>query len=206
MANVTCTVVSQREGSGSYGSAAEYAGFNYNSVYYPFILKFKTGSFSGVCSSITFSLSISDGKRDNARAGKVALRYALCKSDANFSKYDKTIEAVTDSNQIVSGRKTFSGLTTSAQNQTLSISTSALSANTTYYLVLWGDSTGGYSQDYCTIMEPSGHSITLEYEAGVIYIDNGTKFEAYQVYIDNGTTWDLYIPYIDNGSGWDQCC
>ena len=46
-------------------------------------------------------------------------------------------------------------------------------------------------------------TVTTSGGAGLVYIDNGSKWETYQVYIDNGSSWDLYMPYIDNGSSWD---
>lgn len=167
MATATCTVVGQAYGtqgsSISYGtSSTAYAGFNY-SDWYPYILKFTTPSFSGKSTSLAFKISILRGKRNGSNSTAVSLRYALCKSDAKYSSYDNTTAAVSDTNQITSGTINFTGLTSSYSAKTLTISTATLSAKTTYYLILWGNNSGGYSQDYCTINTSANHSVTLTY-------------------------------------------
>lgn len=73
--------------------------------------------------------------------------------------------------------------------------------NTTYYLWIFPNTTA-YGFYYLGGTDKA--TVTTSGGAGLVYIDNGTKFEAYQCYIDNGSSWDLYIPYIDNGSSWDM--
>lgn len=209
MGTAACTVVGQAYGtqgsSINYSTSnTAYAGFNY-SGWYPYVLKFTTPSFSGKVTSIVIDLSVLRGNRNGAASAAVSLRYALCKSDANFSSYNKTAAAVTDANQIVVGRISFTALTSAYEMQTLTIATDALAANTTYYLILWGDNTGGYSQDYCRLNAATNHAVQIQTAEGLVYIDNGTSLDAYEVYIDNGTTWERYAPYIDNGTSWGLC-
>lgn len=204
MANVNCSIIGQAYGSKGTSidysdTASAYAGFNYTD-WYPYALKFTTPAFVGKSASLLFSFKISKFLRNEASSDAVSLRYALCKSDANYSNYDNTTAAVSEPNQIVTGRISFT-----KDGQVLSVNVDVLEGNTAYYLILWGDNTGGYQQDYCTISAATNHAIILNYNNGLVYIDNGATIDAYQVYIDNGTSWDLCIPYIDNGTGWDQC-
>ena len=93
-------------------------------------------------------------------------------------------------------------MTTTTESRTITISTTGLQSNKTYYLILWA-----YNQTGVELREINNawgsYSITMGYNDGVVWIDNGSSFEAYQCYIDNGTSWDLCVPYIDNGSSWD---
>lgn len=77
-----------------------------------------------------------------------------------------------------------------------------LQPNTTYYLWIYPNTT---TAGYYNLTANQQATVTTSGAAGLVYIDNGSKFEAYQVYIDNGSSWDLYMPYIDNGSSWDSC-
>lgn len=165
MANIACTVIGQKKGTGSTYTTTntEYVGFNYNNEFYPYVLKFTTGNFAGQLSSITFNLSLLRGKKENNYSTGTTVRYALCKSDSNISSYSNTASAVTDPNQITSGRKSFSGLSSAYTTIEWTLATNALSPNTTYYLILWGDNTAGYSQDYCVANAASNHSISLAY-------------------------------------------
>lgn len=207
MATQSCTVIGQSYGSSiSYSTGATAnAGFNYNNVYYPYILKFAAPAFIGVASALVFNLSICQGKRNGANSTAVSLRYSICKSDANYSRYDKTTAAVSDANQIATGTINLTGLTSSYTAKAISIPTTGLESDTTYYLILWGDDTGDYSQDYCYIGPAKDHTVSLDFNQGLVYIDNGTSWDAYEVYIDNGTSWDKYIPYIDDGTSWNLC-
>lgn len=175
MSSAVCAVVGQKYGSGAYTTdAAAYAGFNY-SDFYPFALKFTVPEFNGKSSEITFQLMISNGKREGARSSKVSLRYAICDSDANFGAYDETTAAVTDGHQLCTGRISFSGLTASDTVQTMTVPVDTLTGGKTYYLILWGDDTGGYYQDYCTPAAASNHAITLTcLDSYLLTISQGT--------------------------------
>ena len=163
MASAIGTVVSQKYTKyGEYNQNAAYAGFNYHDEYYPFILQFKTPSFTGKTTSLDFNLSMSDGSRNEVRSSKVNLRYAILSSDANYNKYFTT-KAVEDENQITSGTLTITELTSDWQSKKLNIAVNGLAGDTTYYLILWGDNSGGYGQDYATVNTPSNHSVTLWY-------------------------------------------
>lgn len=72
--------------------------------------------------------------------------------------------------------------------------------NTTYYLWVFPATT---TYGYYWLSTTGTATVTTSGGAGLVYIDNGTKWEPYQVYIHNGSSWDLYMPYIDNGSSWD---
>lgn len=71
--------------------------------------------------------------------------------------------------------------------------------NTTYYLRIFPGTT---TYGYFNLTSNATATVTTSGSAGVVYIDNGSRWDAYQCYIDNGSSWDLYIPYIDNGSSW----
>lgn len=192
------TIVAQTGYNGgwnSYGSAAMYAGKE-SGVYYPYILKFTTPDFVGVSEKITIHLGVIKGYHDSP-----TLRYSVCTSDANRDKYINTYSNVSDSYKIANGTITMSGISTSMKTFSVSFYTTELQPNTTYYLYLYGYAS--YSM-WVTIMETSNHSIWVGWNAGLVYIDNGSSLEAYQCYVDNGTSWDLVIPYVDNGTGWDM--
>lgn len=185
---------------GTYNSSTTYyiVGYN-NSNRYAGVLKFKTPSFSGVSTSITFNFYA------QIRSTESNLRYAICSSDSNATKYMGTTSAVSDTNQILSGTISLTSVSsTEISKKTINVSTDKLKSNTTYYLFLWCSNNTNI-QVYDVMSSTRGASVSLVYEGGIIYIDNGESFDSYQVYIDNGTSWDMYIPYIDNGSGWDIC-
>lgn len=189
---------------------AAYAGRNELDQYYAYVLKFTTPEFQGVSQNIDVAIWMYNNLNDTT----VTLRYALCTSDANKTSYVNTSEIVSDTNQIATGTVTFDELALSLdalaiakKSQTFSIETEKVESNKTYYLFLWAfdsEDTGveiiSATSDYY-----GGHSVSIGYNSGIIYIDNGSSFDAYQCYIDNGSSWDLCIPYIDNGSNWDIC-
>lgn len=72
--------------------------------------------------------------------------------------------------------------------------------NTTYYLWVFPNTT---TYGFYYLGGTDKATVTTTGAAGLVYIDNGTKFEAYQCYIDNGSSWDLYMPYVDNGSSFE---
>lgn len=173
-----------------------YAGFGSNNRY-AFVLQFITPEFIGASESIAVDMVMGIGVGEN-----VDLRYAICTSDANITSYMGTTATVNDENQVASGTLTIEGLTAVLEKETLTINTSALKPSTTYYLILWGAGDTGVEIRQVN-SEWGDHSVSMGYNTGLVYIDNGSGLEAYQAYIDNGTGWDLCIPHIDNGTGWD---
>jgi hypothetical protein len=172
--------------------------FKYNTAF----LKFTTPEFLGRSAKLDFKFKT--GVMNYYRE-TVELRYALCTSDANHTKYTGTHDEVEDENQIATGTVVFE--TVGANNDGpdgsgrgyLSIETKELKKNTTYYLIFWAASTALAD----TGLSPM--TITVGYDSGLVYIDNGTEPEAYQPYIDNGSGWDQVMPYVDNGESWDMC-
>ena len=204
MGNVNCSIVGQAWGGqgssiGYTTYKAAYAGFNL-SDWYPYILKFTVPEFTGKSQALTFALSVSEFQRNGAASSSVDLRYALCNSDENFADYHKTTSPVPDVNQLTSGRVSLSGNVAE-----LSIEIGAITGGTTYYLILWGDNTGSYRQDFCTLKASTNHTVMLDYSNGMVYIDGGSSVDPYLIHISNGVGWDQYIPYIDNGTTWDIC-
>ena len=207
MGSVNCTIVGQKGRGGSdYKTNAQYMGYRgtYSDDY---VLSFTTGDFTGVCKSITFNIRCGN----TSISGTRTYRFALLSSDANaigatsdtnyyYCQYGVPTD-VTEPNQIIKGTIAWSDIGKDSI-KTLTIATTALRSNTTYYLVLWAYSS---EPSMITISQTIHHSVILEYDDGLIYIDTGSGLEAYQCYIDNGTGWDLYLPYVDTGTGWDQC-
>jgi hypothetical protein len=98
MASLACTIVSQKSRANSYSSTGtDYCGVITNSgsstKYYNFCLKFTTPSFSGKSKNLSVTMNAMDNSPENST---IPLRWALCTSDANFSKY-QTSYTVTDS-------------------------------------------------------------------------------------------------------------
>lgn len=198
--SVNCTIVGHTFGYETfvnYGVTHPcYAGYN-NYNYYAYVMKFTTPTFAGASESINFNIWMYQGIGTS-----VKLRYAICSSDTNKNLYRGTSSAVTDSYQIKAGTVSLSGISSTKECRTITVSTTGLESNKTYYLMLWA-----YNQTGVELLEVNSawgsYSVTLGYNDSVVWIDTGSKFEAYQCYIDNGTSWDLYVPYIDNGSSWD---
>ncbi len=192
MASATATVVSQKYGQAyGYNSNTACAGFNYDNQYYPFILQFKTPEITGrfTSTSIDFNLSMLQGARNNAASSTVSLRYAILTSDSNYNSYLFTTDEVDDDNQIpnTSGIVTFTGLTAAWQTMNLNIATTALESNTTYYLILWGDNSGGYNQDYANVNTPTNHSVTLWYENTYTVQVHHVKENGFAIFATNET-------------------
>lgn len=205
--SLKCTIVSHEWSNGDSWSAHSttgqaYAGA-YSDHYYAYCLEIKTPSFSGKSEKIDITLKYC--RPNGFSHTSSSLRWALCKSKSNKNKYLNTYSTVDDSYQITSGTKNFSNVPalSSPTTTTLTINTDGLSPNTTYYLFMWA-SKAKSTATVLLIGDLNDLKTTVIYQAGVVYIDNGSGFERYQVYIDNGTSWDLYVPYIDNGSGWDD--
>jgi len=160
MGSAACTITGQKGRSNAYTTTGGfYCGVitESSTKYYNYCLKFTTPTFTGSSTSLTFSISAMHNEPENST---VTLRYALCKSDANFSKY-QTSSSVSDSNQIVTGTCKFT-VKSSYSNSSFTISTTALASNTTYYLVIYSRS-GYTSQNSIYIRACTNHSVTLNY-------------------------------------------
>ena len=202
MASANGTIVSQNYYNGGWlgykTNTAAYAGAT-PSKFFPYILQFKTPSFSGVSQKVTFTFKAY--RPTGTSYTSVGLRYALATSDANKGSYLNTSLTVSDSYQITTGTTTFSSLTSSSKSFTFSINTSALKSNTTYYLYMWCNYDAGYQ--YIELEKSSSHSVSVDYTNGLVNVYNG-GWGKYAVYIHNGTKWEQYIPYIYDG-GWKVC-
>lgn len=180
-----------------YASYEAYAGYGAG-YYYVYILKFETPSFSGISEKIAINFKAINANTSTTTA---SIRYALCTSDANKDNYKYTNGAVTDSYQIASGTISVSCSSTTGTSNTLSINTSSLSSNTTYYLYFWANGPGISSFRVGTT---NNHSVSLTYRHESVYIYNGSSWDKYVPYIYNGSSWDRYVPYIYNGSSWSR--
>lgn len=204
MATSSGTIVSQcgydvQGGWHDYTSDAIYAGYSSGS-YYTYILKFKTPSFSGISEKITINFQASKVVTVTS-IDTVSIRYSLCTSDANKNNYISANGAVTDSYKIASGTLSVSIPNTTGTSNTLSISTSSLNSNTTYYLYFWAN---GTNTSVFKVGTTSNHSVSLTHTYESVYIYNGSSWDKYVPYIYNGSSWDRYVPYIYNGSSWSR--
>lgn len=201
MGSAKATIVGQKARSGSYTTdTAEYCGVITNTgestKYYNFCLKFTTPKFSGRSASLSVTMNAME---NSPKASTIPLRWALCSSDTNFANYQSK-EDVTDSKQIVTGTASFAVESSYKNCSAFTISTDSLKSETTYYLIIYSKK-GVTSQNSLVFNQATKHSITVKYyDAGLVYIDNGSGFDAYEIYIDNGSSWDAYEAYIDNGS------
>lgn len=207
MASANCTIVGRLKGDGSFDTTnAAYVGYGNLTTpdLYPYWLKFTVPAFTGASSEVTFTLSMLYGYRNGTRSAKVNLRWALCTSSDNQASYN-TVAAcagVSDPNQIASGTVIFDGLTNAYQAKTLTISTTALKSGTSYFLVLWGDSSAGYVGDTATMNASTGHSAALEYNSGVVRIRRGNEWKVGVVYVRRGNEWKVGVPYVRRGNEW----
>ena len=162
MGSSACTIVGQKGRANAYTTTGGfYCGVitESSTKYYNYCLKFTTPTFTGTSSSVKFTISAMDNQPENST---VVLRYALCSSDANFSKY-QTSGTPSDSYQIKTGTASFA-VSSSYKNCSFTVSTTALKSNTTYYLIIY--SRAGYtSQNSIHIRASSYHSATLNYTA-----------------------------------------
>lgn len=189
MATKACTIVSQGWGNVNlnegYGTGPAYAGIG-GGTYFVTSLQFTTPAFTGVPASIDFTIVMGKSGYDEKSS---RLRYALCTSDANISKYEKTAAAVSDPNQITSGITVVSGgLSAYDTTNTITVDASAIKPSTTYYLVLWaGDKVAGYGQGMgLEGIKASTPSATLTY------------YDNYKLNISQGTG---SIVTVKNSSG-----
>ena len=133
------------------GTAHGYAGGSY-----PYVLRFTTSSFSGNSTQIsfTFNLVVSSGTSASS-----TLKYALATSDTYKDNYRTSPSNPSDSTRFATGSWSVSGLTTglTGASRTLTISTTGLRGNTTYYLYLWS---GNAVTIYGTMVSSSISSTT----------------------------------------------
>lgn len=166
---MSCELVQQRYGINDWGyPQTALVGYNYVNAsdpytYYPYMVEFVTPAFTGKAQKLHFTPKITQGSRNGAANTEVALRWAILSSAGNWQAYWLTKGDVPDSNQLAKGTTVISGLTAAWTYPTVSVDASVLEANTTYYLVLWGDDAGGYAQDYANLATVGEHSATLEY-------------------------------------------
>lgn len=186
MQTANCVIAGRRKSDGTYDlSSSAYVGYGSATEFFPYSLKFTLPNFVGKSSAVKFSLAMIRGFRNGTQSPKVNLRWALCTSDANLSKYN-TSGTVSDSNQIVSGVVTYDGLSSSVSYKELTVSTGALESGKSYYLIFWGNNSGGYSGDTATMYAASNHSATLTY------------LNTYKLSISQGTGSTIAV--IHNGS------
>lgn len=204
MESANCTIVGRRTGSDTYDTASSaYVGYGSSTTFYPYALKFTVPVFTGVSSAVVFSLSMYSGYRNGSKSPAVDLRWALCTSDANINSYN-TAGTVSDPNQIASGTGTvtFDGLNSATSTiKKLTVPTTALKPGGSYFLILWGNNSGGYSGDTAAMNAASKHSAILEYNSGVVRIGDLTAI----AYRDTGTGWEVLIPDKDTGTEWEVC-
>lgn len=161
MPTANCTIVGRRKSDGTYDTTTSaYVGYGSSTEFFPYSLKFTLPTFTGKSVSVKFSLAMLSGFRNGTKSANVNLRWALCTSDANISKYN-TSGSVSDSNQIVSGTVTYSDLSSSISYKELTVSTTALKSGASYFLIFWGNNSGGYIGDTATMYAASKHSAVL---------------------------------------------
>lgn len=193
--DVSCTIVGQHSNTHYIGesswldSSENYYSFtcsdsgrlgNISGQYNTYWLKFTTPNFDGDPIKATFDLKLS-----GRQSGTNVFNCAICTSDVNYEKYFGKVYPVDDQYQILSGTFTLSVLDDVV---TLSIKTSSLNSNTTYYLVIWAVEVA--SAGYLINSDCANHSVIISCEDvnNPIY---GSKFEKYVPYIDNGTSWEI---------------
>ena len=199
-----CTMQGQTAFTNSLGSydmsSSKYAGYvSGDGNYWVCIIKFKTPKFSGISEKLTLKIGIRKQVSEECK-----LRYALCASDKNYSKYIKTTGTVSDSTQIKTGTLTASGLTSSFKKYTIEVNTEDLNKETTYYLYLWSAST--YTGSYALIDAAKNHAFTLVYRltgGGRICTAAGTvKMFPAVIYTANG--WRRFVPMVYTADGWKR--
>lgn len=201
MPTANCTIIGRRTSDGTYDLAASaYVGYGSSTTFYPYSLKFTLPNFTGRSSSVAFTLAMIRGYRNGTSSSTVNLRWALCTSDENISLYNTSTD-VSDSNQIVSGTVTYSGLSSSLVYKDLLVECTSLKPNTSYYLIFWGNNSGGYSGDTATMYAANKHSAILTYSEGCVHVGDLTGI----AYIDTGTGWLATLPNQDESDSWGAC-
>lgn len=184
-------------------------------------IPFKTPKFKGRTISLKFDLKLlyydendycpSTGDYKIYK-DPLKFNYAICTSNSEQTKYcDATMtDVVDDPNQIKTGIITISDNEVVHNDGSKSIvfnwDVEDLIGNRTYYLMIWLSNKYFIGTSNTAIeFVKSGTRITLEYETGIVHIDNGSTIEDYLCYIDDGTQWNMHIPHYDTGNGFNMC-
>lgn len=173
-----------------------YAGFNGGSLHCAYILRFDVPEFSGFSEELKLELVARNGIGTD-----VALRWAICSSDANRESYHNTTEAVIDENQLDSGIVTFSNMSSTVEKKTVRLKTGKLRTGGTYYLILWA--TGGTGMTVRAVS--TGHSIAIGYNLGVIRVKTGGAVKAHMAFVKIGGKIRQVIPYVMTADGVKPC-
>lgn len=213
----TAAFTSVATGTNSFGSYSTSTAVSvlHTTYYKATSMKFTTPSFSGQSSSIKFNLANIGTTYEN-----IKIRWALCTSDDNKANYLNTSSAVSDTNQIASG--TFTPPASISDSYELTVATTAINPNTTYYLFLWAGTDAMFAIDS---VAAASHSFTVNCAAQILATLNdrtvvstnnlalsGTEVWAYledysgYVHIEhlvNSSDFEAYQCYIDNGTDWD---
>lgn len=194
MREALCTVVGQCYNSNAYSTeSSSYAGFNYNNVYYTYRMQFITPAFVEPSSKINFRIKWYN-EPDVAGGTDLSLRWALMTSDNQLSKYRNTKDEVADStDRLATGRVEFFGITKDNMYTELSVETSALKPNTTYFLYFWGDGSTKKQQNYGTVDHSTEHTVTVSYVAtyDVAFDANGIGTAPEAITVEKGAAIDL---------------
>lgn len=121
--------------------------------YYTTMITFKTPALTCKSNNVTFNIAMAQ-----LNGSALTLRYAICSSDANKAKYCNVYGAVSDTYQLATGTVNISGLGTTVSYHKISVDTTALSGNTTYYLFLWSNSSRDVNP-CATVIQPQGEYI-----------------------------------------------
>ena len=159
-----------------------------------YVLRFDIPEFKGMSESLEIELVCSSGVGENAQ-----LRYALCTSDANRGLYQNTQGNVSDSNQIATGTVTFSGMSSNVVKRSFKVPTTKVKAGI-WYLFLWAYNETGLSIRAVN-SDWGNHSVTLNYNIGVVRIKTASGVKQYAVYAITASGARQMIPYIKTAGG-----
>lgn len=154
------------------------------------IIRFETPNFEGASTSVDLRFSVG-----NVYGNSQTVNFAICTADAYAFSYIVYPDSISDPYAIASGTIQL----TANSICSVTVPTSALKGNTTYYVFLWFPYTTS-NFVYADINKTEWHGIDVNYKKDFVYIDSGSGFGTYQCFIDNGTSWDLVKAFIDNGS------
>lgn len=154
------------------------------------IIRFETPNFEGASTSVDLRFSVG-----NVYGNSQTVNFAICTADAYAFSYIVYPDSISDPYAIASGTIQL----TANSICSVTVPTSALKGNTTYYVFLWFPYTTS-NFVYADINKTEWHGIDVNYKKDFVYIDSGSGFGTYQCFIDNGTNWDPVKVFIDNGS------
>ena len=178
------------------------------------VITFRTPKFKGLSIRLGVDLTVEPHiTQVDFEHQPTQIFYAICDSEVNKNEYLRLYDPsykedyIYDPHQIVTGEIMIPKV---GVDETLrihfDIPTDKLDGSTSYYIMLW---TKGpqYGNEYIGIRQfiPSKTTIVLEYQTGVIHVDDGNGFSDYLCYIDDGTKWSMYIPHIDDGTRFNIC-